>query len=207
MNLEQPSAVMEKYSAKTIFAVFLCRLSLYFARRYSKNAVLKVVRVTPHCSGGIIEMAALGHRINILLADDDEDDCTVFTDALAEILPATNLVCVANGVQLMDRLRGNPHSAALPDILFLDLNMPLKNGFDCLFEIKSNHALKRLPVVIFSTSAQREAVDTAFQGGASLYLKKPDSFLKLKEALKKILVINWQDRPAQPAREHFLIDF
>src|SRR5450759_3766148 len=89
-------------------------------------------------------------QLNILLADDDTDDCFFFDKALRETPIATHLTIVHDGEQLMDYLSKN--SEHLPDVLFLDLSMPRKTGFECLSEIKENKKLKDLPVVMFSTS-------------------------------------------------------
>ncbi len=85
------------------------------------------------------------------------------------------------------------HSGAthLPDVLFLDLNMPLKNGFECLQEIKSEPGLKNIPVIIFSTTAQDNAIDETYRGGAQLYIQKPNDFRQLRELIEKILSVNW----------------
>ena len=88
--------------------------------------------------------------LNILLADDDLDDRSFFEKALEEIPIATKLVMVYNGEQLMDHLDNKAN--LIPDILFLDLSMPRKTGFECLVEIKENKRLKDIPVIMFTTS-------------------------------------------------------
>ena len=83
---------------------------------------------------------------NLLLADDDEDDRIFFNEALQELPIDTSLNTVNDGQQLMNLLTSI--STTLPDIIFLDLNMPLKTGYECLKEIKLNEKLKCLPVII-----------------------------------------------------------
>ena len=87
------------------------------------------------------------NELNILLADDDTDDCLFFKDAVTVFIPAANFTAVHDGDQLM-QLLGNTTNK-MPDMLFLDLNMPRKNGFECLTEIKQHEKLKTMPVVIF----------------------------------------------------------
>lgn len=87
--------------------------------------------------------------LNILLADDDTDDCTFFKEALKEFPLPTHLIAVHDGEQLMKLLTNQTNE--LPHVLFLNLNMPRKNGFECLREIKFNKKLKQLPVIVFST--------------------------------------------------------
>jgi CheY-like chemotaxis protein len=117
----------------------------------------------------------------LLLADDDKDDCDLFTDALNELDEFTILKTVHDGEQLMHFLTNE--TCELPDILFLDLNMPRKNGYECLTEIKVNDKLKSLPVIVFSTSFDREMVQELYKNGAQYYISKPNEFTKLKKVI------------------------
>ena len=121
---------------------------------------------------------------HILLADDDEDDCLLFKDALAELLVSGKFSCVSNGEELMQLLTG---SELLPDFIFLDMNMPRKSGLQCLLEIKANESLKDLPVVILSTSFEPNMMERLYENGALLCMKKPNEFAKLKEAIHSAL--------------------
>src|SRR6186997_3602273 len=98
---------------------------------------------------------------NLLLADDDIDDCTFFEDALEDLSISATLLTVNDVVQLMNFLSANSNN--LPDVLFLDLNMPRKSGFECLSEIKLIDELKHLPVIIFSTSLDINIVDLLYE--------------------------------------------
>jgi len=147
-----------------------------------------------------------GQFLHIYIADDDDDDCLLFGDVLLELEVHIKLTTVSHGVELMAALESIPDMANLPDLLFLDLNMPIKNGMECLLEIKQHPKLRHLPVIIYSTSAQKEAVDFAYKNGAALFFKKPDSFIKLKQVLKKVLAIRWNGSFSQPSREEFLIE-
>lgn len=124
-------------------------------------------------------------QLNILLADDDIDDCHFFSEAL-ELLPViTKLKIVNDGVELMDYLE--EHSEHLPHVLFLDINMPRKNGFECLSEIKHHAQLKDLPVVMFSTSNEGENIKVLFKTGADLYIHKPGNFAQLVQVINHAL--------------------
>ena len=130
-------------------------------------------------------------QLNILLADDDTDDCFFFEKALREISIPTQLTTVNDGERLMDYLSKN--SEQLPDVLFLDLNMPRKSGFECLTEIVENIQLKEIPVVMFSTSYtldpnyEQSMIDVLFKMGAQDYIRKPGDFAKLKELIQQSL--------------------
>src|SRR5215813_2309536 len=139
----------------------------------------------------------------LLLADDDEDDCLFFKEALDEIAVSTTLSIANDGVQLMNFLKSNISN--LPDVLFLDLNMPLKNGLECLAEIKDNEDLKNLPVIIFSTSLDSEIVNNLYQKGASFYIRKPGDFSKLKSVIEKALTIAPENNFKQPERANFIL--
>ena len=143
-------------------------------------------------------------RYSLLLADDDEDDCAFFKEALDELLFSTELVTVNDGVQLMDFLAKNP-SENLPDILFLDLNMPRKNGYECLTEIKETNELKDLPIIIFSTSLDNSIIDTLYEKGATYYIRKPGDFSKLKKVISNALNISSENNFKQPIREKFIL--
>lgn len=131
-------------------------------------------------------------KIIILLADDDKDDCFLFREALSELPLDTELITVHDGEQLMTYL--DIHQNNLPDVLFLDLNMPRKNGFECLTEIKYNDHLHKLPVVMFSTSYPRDMgyeqdiIKVLYNIGAKDYIRKPEDFTKLKEVIYKMLI-------------------
>ncbi|MES2397191.1 MAG: response regulator [Bacteroidota bacterium] len=131
--------------------------------------------------------------LNILLADDDRDDRFLFQKALKALPVSTNLTVVYDGVQLMKYLSEN--SEHLPDVLFLDINMPRKNGFECLLEIKESETLKDLPVVMFSTSYprdmnyERDIINSLLDMGAYDYIRKPDDFSQLKQTISNAIAI------------------
>ena len=139
----------------------------------------------------------------VYLADDDPDDRLLFEEALMEVSKNVELTTANNGEQLMKIL--DNVASPLPHLIFLDLNMPLKNGFECLDEIRKDKKLKNIPVVIFSTSSQKEAVDKVYNKGADYYICKPDSFHKLKEVLDRMFSIDLSGNSPRPAREDFLI--
>jgi CheY-like chemotaxis protein len=129
----------------------------------------------------------------IFLADDDEDDCILFQDALNEIGRKNELVISKDGVELMNTL--NEKVPPPPQVLFLDLNMPRKSGFECLKEIKEEEKFKDIPVVVFSTSRDKSYMDKTFQDGANFYALKPASFEELKKLIEEVLSIDFINSP------------
>jgi CheY-like chemotaxis protein len=140
---------------------------------------------------------------NLLLADDDEDDCTFFKEALDDLSLPVNLVTVNDGVELMNHLA--VAVSDLPDLLFLDLNMPRKNGHECLAEIKKIDQLKNLPVIIFSTSLDSEIVNKMYDKGALYYIRKPGDFSKLKQVIGNALKVTAENNFKKPERENFIL--
>jgi CheY-like chemotaxis protein len=126
-------------------------------------------------------------QLNILLADDDKDDCIFFKQALEEIASHTNLITVNDGDELIASLLGNIDH--LPHIIFLDINMPRKNGLECLKEIKSHDLLSEIPVVMFSTTNEWDVISMLFKSGANVYIHKPNDFAQLKQVLHHALPI------------------
>jgi CheY-like chemotaxis protein len=147
-------------------------------------------------------------HFNVLLADDDNDDCNFFKQALNESPLFTNLTIVHDGEQLMRLLSTKP----LPHVLFLDLNMPRKSGFECLIEIKLNEKLRQLPVIIFSTSFQQDIVNLFYKQGAQYCIRKPSEFSELQRVIHRALTLVSQEMSArptenisQPTRENFVL--
>ena len=142
-------------------------------------------------------------QFNILLADDDTDDCIFFKEALDELPLSTQLTTVYDGEQLMHLLTQN--TGKLPNVVFLDINMPRKKGCQCLYEIKRDDKLKQLPVVVFSTSFDKETVNQMYENGAHYYLRKPNSFSKLKEVISQALTNIEKFNFSQPPKDNFII--
>jgi CheY-like chemotaxis protein len=125
--------------------------------------------------------------LKILLADDDKDDRLFFRMALEALTIPTKLATVVEEEKLMDYLSDNADQ--LPDVIFLDINMPRKNGIECLSEIKQNKKLKDLPVIMFSTSNSRDKIGMVFKNGADVYIHKPSDFSQLKQVIFHALPI------------------
>lgn len=139
----------------------------------------------------------------IILADDDEDDRLFFTDAFGELKINTKVSTYEDGVALMNYL--NSEDCILPDILFLDLNMPKKSGKECLIEIRSNKKFENIAVAIYSTSSSEEDIEDTFVQGANIYIKKPSDFNALKKMLSDVVTINWQYHTSGLNKDNFLL--
>lgn len=118
----------------------------------------------------------------ILLAEDDEDDVMLFRTVLQEIAPNTELRRAKDGEQLMQMLSDE----SLPDILFLDVMMPCKDGRQCIKEIRAEAAFDKLPVIVYSYLADPDIANFFYENGANAFMHKPYSFERLSGLLKSI---------------------
>jgi len=143
------------------------------------------------------------NTINILMADDDQDDHYFFAQALKTLPILTKLVTVDDGEELIDYLTKNERKS--PDLLFLDINMPRKNGYECLLEIKGNKNLKDFPIIMYSTSLKDTLADLLFENGAHYYLRKGD-FNELVKYLNLVLTMFLKNKLKRPSKEDFFLN-
>lgn len=136
-------------------------------------------------------MAKNGQSIVILMADDDADDRMLTRDALEESRVLNDLRFVEDGEELMDYLHrkgkyADAESSPKPGLILLDLNMPKKDGREALKEIKTDPNLRRIPVVIMTTSKAEEDIFRSYDFGASSFITKPVTFDRLVDLMKAI---------------------
>ena len=141
--------------------------------------------------------------VKVILADDDKEDQQLFKEAIHESEINAEVTTVDNGQALIDNLKDPAEPT--PDIIFLDLNMPVKDGKKALAEIKSDETLKEIPTVILSTSDSPKDVEETFNSGANLYVKKPNSFDNLILLLKNIFMLHWAKALLKPLRKTFVV--
>lgn len=141
----------------------------------------------------------------IFLADDDFEDVQFFTDAVRDISDVITITHAANGQELLDVLyRSNPDPHT--DVIFLDLNMPLMNGFECLDAIKNSPALCGLPVIILSTGSDPGKIRQLHDMGAHHYIIKPFSYSELRNTLYKVLAIDFRGYTGPAGFANFLVN-
>jgi CheY-like chemotaxis protein len=136
---------------------------------------------------------------SIILAEDDVDDQNIFQIALQEVDPGIRLDFVANGKELTSLLQN-----FTPDLLFLDLEMPYKNGLECLVDIRNNPLLQNLPVIVFSSTTKPSNIQTAYEMGAHLFFIKPPVYQDYLSSIKAILNLNW--RLPDSVREDYCVN-
>jgi CheY-like chemotaxis protein len=128
-------------------------------------------------------MAATDHKV-FLLADDDADDKTLFCEALAEVDPQIICHTATDGKEALSIL-GDKHLVR-PNIIFLDINMPVMDGWQCLGRLKQDNNYKDIPVIMYSTSSYQRDIDLALEGGAFCFLTKPSDYRELRAILRHI---------------------
>jgi CheY-like chemotaxis protein len=128
--------------------------------------------------------------VTILMADDDEEDCELTRDALQDARLANEMRFVYDGQELIDYLRregayADPAAdAPRPGMILLDLNMPKKDGREALAEIKSDESLRRIPIVVLTTSKDEEDVLRTYDLGVNSFITKPVTFAGLVEVMR-----------------------
>jgi CheY-like chemotaxis protein len=140
----------------------------------------------------------------ILMAEDDADDRLLAEDALKECDTTSDLHCVENGEELLDYLLrrgtfGDPSQAPSPGLILLDLNMPRKGGVEALQEIKAHPELRKIPVVVFTTSRADADICRIYQLGANSFITKPVTYQQLVN-LMRVLCQYWLQCVLLPER-------
>ena len=136
------------------------------------------------------------HNRLIFLCEDDEDDVAIFTDVLLKICPGCILKRECDGERLLELI-----SQLHPDLLFLDLDTPRKNGLQVLEELRKQDRFKNLPIIIFSSSNRPGNIETAYLMGANLFYSKPSQYAELMTSLEAILSLDWSD-PAKVTEQY-----
>jgi len=126
----------------------------------------------------------------VLIIDDDDDDRSLFSDALGEVSSAVKCLSIGDGHEGLAMLRNETED--LPDLIFLDLNMPRLNGKQCLEEIKKIPKLSHIPVIMYSTTKRWEDVEETQKLGAAYFLTKPALFNEICNAIKMLLEVKWE---------------
>lgn len=141
---------------------------------------------------------------HILLVDDDEDDRMFFEEALEDLGLNVTFESASTGLEAMQMLENSIKS--LPDIIFLDMNMPLLSGSECLKRIRSNQRLQDLTVIMYSTSLHPETVDQLYDLGADYYICKPGDYGALKSTIAAAIHKAEISNKERVSKTHFVIN-
>jgi len=137
---------------------------------------------------------------DIILAEDDADDVMLFKEVVKEIDASLPVRHAENGNLLFVLLREK-----IPDILFLDIYMPCKDGVACIVEIRKNRAYDALPVIVYSGTERDVTIEKCYENGANYYVTKTSHYEDLVKKLKRILSFDWTNRLIYPPRNQFVV--
>ena len=130
-----------------------------------------------------------------LLADDDADDASIFCEALTAIAPVMECYTAENGIELFEMLLR--HLPDPPDVIFLDINMPVMNGWQCLRKLKADADFRDIPVIMYSTSSAKKDIDLAYNLGVRVFLTKPEDVRELGKILEIVATSSKDSLPGQ----------
>jgi len=143
-------------------------------------------------------------ELHIVLAEDDRDDRLFFKNAFKGLKINNKLTICEDGIALMDYLKD---IEPLPHILFLDLNMPGKNGMECLKELRANSRYADLSIAIY-TSLKSPAIDEeTLIAGANIFIRKPNEPEVMQKILQEVVYINWQYITDGLNKENFMLNY
>lgn len=128
--------------------------------------------------------------LTIFYTDDDEDDLSIFTDAVESLPKKIQLKTYNGGEKLLNAIYNPPPT---PSVVFLDLNMPGKNGFDVLKELQNSEEKRNIPIVIFSTSSEPSIIEKCRHLGANYFITKPVLMKDIVKSIQHALEINWKE--------------
>ena len=146
----------------------------------------------------LLEQLYKNGTLTLFHADDDMDDAMIFQEVIQEISPQIKVHTVHNGHELCELL-----TSLQPDIIFLDLDMPKKNGLECLIDIRKMKPYTSVPIVVYSSTTRASNIETAYQMGADLFFIKPPVFAELLSSLTAILQLDWSE-PSKVKDQYYI---
>jgi len=141
--------------------------------------------------------------LQILLVDDDENDRQLLREAIESDRVDHTMHAIADGEQLMNYL--SLSNVNTPDLIFLDLNMPRKNGMECLVEMRADEKFNNTIIAVYSTSSSKKEINSVLHAGTNIYITKPNNYLALKKIVSEVLLINWQYHTSSLSKKQFVM--
>ncbi|MCW3082418.1 response regulator [Segetibacter sp.] len=138
--------------------------------------------------------------MHILMADDDKDEFLILQEAAEKAGEKLQLSYAGNWLELWRFIL-----KTLPDVLFLDINMPVKDGIECLQLLRKERKYDEVPILIYSTSVSKADIDNAYKNGANYFIVKPNAIDDITKIIKKLLSMGKETLRTVPPREEFVI--
>jgi CheY-like chemotaxis protein len=149
----------------------------------------------------IVNLPSMNSKIKVLIAGDDLEDQEMLMEGLAESISHFEVELASDGLELLRLMRGGCN----PDIIFLDLDLPIKSGIECLEEMNNEEMMKDTPVVLYSTSQRLKDIQSAAGLGARFYMVKPGCIRVCKQLIKAMLQLLGLPRYEQQKKQNFVI--
>ncbi len=141
-------------------------------------------------------------QTRIIVVDDDNEEGVLFSEKIKELNLPHAIYTATSCSALFDMLAQNP----LPHVIFMDINMPLPNGHECVKRLKAHPQYGHIPVIMYSISAAEQDIETSYAAGAHYYVVKPYAPQNLSHTLKRALTPDWRKPQPVAKREEFVID-
>ena len=138
---------------------------------------------------------------NVLMAEDDDDDFELFSEVIRNLSLKVFLTRAENGDVLMKILHEE-----VPDMLFLDILMPCRNGKDCLHEIRSHKKFDNLPIIVYTSLRDFDTIEFCYRKGTNLFVYKPHSYGELVQVIERIFSMNWKSMRYYPTLSNFVLN-
>jgi response regulator RpfG family c-di-GMP phosphodiesterase len=137
----------------------------------------------------------------VLIADDDDDDFNILSITIQELQTDIIISRADNGEELLKILEEK-----IPDLLFLDIQMPCLDGKDCIMRIRKERKYDNLPIIVYSAYKESSIVDFFYLNRTNLFIYKPDSFHEVSELMKKVFMIDWKSKRHYPEKSAFVLN-
>lgn len=148
----------------------------------------------------IMDNLPINTNLDVLLAEDDIDDVLIFDLAVKQIKISIQLRHAKDGEELFKLLK-----EAIPDLIFLDIHMPCKDGFTCILEIRQNPDYNNVPVIMYTSYYHLKEIENTYKSGANFFLIKTASISELAENLKRIFSVDWKRYMYYPPIKEYVL--
>lgn len=141
--------------------------------------------------------------LSVILVDDDEGNRIVFKKILKELKIGVKIQSFSNGENLMEYL--NSQEALVPEILFMNYNISMKNSLECLLEIKTDFRFDNMVTAVYSEDLSEDEIEDIFINGANVFIKKREDYAAMKKVLSEVITLNWQYYTSGLNRDNFIM--
>ena len=143
----------------------------------------------------------LEEELHVLMAEGDKDDFDILADAIEKVPVKVILTRAENGDVLMKLIHDK-----IPDLLFLDIILPYRDGRDCIREIRSDKKFDNLPIIVYTSIKDLDTIEFCYRWGTNLFVHKPQTYSEIADIIRKIFSVNWKKMQYYPSRNEFVLN-